>query len=62
MSELPRLNGVSKALEEGKTALTTFTAPGVENAVTLAASSYDGWGKIEASLLLRAASSSTSWG
>lgn len=42
MSELPRLNGVIKALEEGKTALTTFTAPGVENAVTLAASSYDG--------------------
>ena len=42
MSELPRLNGVIKALEEGKTALTTFMAPGVENAVTQAASSYDG--------------------
>ncbi|MEE8519143.1 MAG: aldolase/citrate lyase family protein [Dehalococcoidia bacterium] len=42
MADLPRLNGIIKALEEGKTAFTTFTPPGNENAVTLAASDYDG--------------------
>jgi 4-hydroxy-2-oxoheptanedioate aldolase len=42
MSELPRLNGVIKALEEGKTAFTAFSPPSIENAQMFADSAYDG--------------------
>ena len=42
MAELPRLNGIIKALEEGRTAVTTFSPAEPENAVALAASGYDG--------------------
>ena len=43
MTALPRLNGVIRALEEGKTALATFVSPpSVDNAVALSAAAYDG--------------------
>jgi 4-hydroxy-2-oxoheptanedioate aldolase len=42
MAEIPRLNGVIKALEEGKVAFTTFTPADIESAAALADSSYDG--------------------
>lgn len=42
MSEIPRLNGVIKTLEEGKVAFTTFTTAEIETAVALADSIYDG--------------------
>ncbi len=37
-----RLNGVIRALEEDQAAFTTFTSPGIENAVNLSSSRYDG--------------------
>jgi 4-hydroxy-2-oxoheptanedioate aldolase len=42
MAEIPRLNSVIKALEEGKVAFTTFTPADIESAAALADSSYDG--------------------
>lgn len=42
MAEFPRLNGVIKALEEGKTAFVSFTANDVETAVAMAGSRLDG--------------------
>ena len=42
MSELPRLNGAIKALEEGKPAFVTFSVPEVSAAVSLAGTPYDG--------------------
>lgn len=42
MAELPRLNGVIKALESGKTAFTSFCAADPLVAVELATSKYDG--------------------
>lgn len=42
MPEIPRLNGVIKALEEGKTAFVGFAPVDIETASTLASSSYDG--------------------
>jgi 4-hydroxy-2-oxoheptanedioate aldolase len=42
MAEITRLNGVIKALEEGKTAFVGFAPADVETASALAASSYDG--------------------
>ena len=42
MSELPRLNGAIKVLEEGKPAFVTFTVPEVSAAVSLAGTPYDG--------------------
>lgn len=42
MPELPRLNSVIKALEEGKIAFTTFTPVDIESAIALASASYDG--------------------
>ncbi len=42
MSELPRLNGVIRTLENGGTAFTTFASAEIENAVSLATSGYDG--------------------
>jgi 4-hydroxy-2-oxoheptanedioate aldolase len=42
MAELPRLNGVIRALEQGRPAFTCFTPPDVESAIALATSKYDG--------------------
>src|SRR2546428_34438 len=42
MAEIPRLNGVIKALEEGKTAFVGFAPVDIETASGLANSSYDG--------------------
>lgn len=42
MSEIPRLNGVIRALEEGKTAFVGFTPVDIESAIALASSNYDG--------------------
>jgi 4-hydroxy-2-oxoheptanedioate aldolase len=42
MPELPRLNGVIKALEAGQPAFTCFTTPDVESAIALSTSNYDG--------------------
>jgi 4-hydroxy-2-oxoheptanedioate aldolase len=42
MPEIPRLNGVIKALEEGKTAFVGFAPVDIETASALASSAYDG--------------------
>jgi len=42
MVELPRLNGIIRALENGGTAMTMFASPDIDSAVTLATSKYDG--------------------
>jgi 4-hydroxy-2-oxoheptanedioate aldolase len=42
MTEIPRLNGVIKALEDGKTAFTTFSPADIDSAAALAASPLDG--------------------
>src|SRR5919106_3206783 len=42
MPEIPRLNGVIKALEEGKTAFVGFAPVDIESAAALAGSSLDG--------------------
>jgi 4-hydroxy-2-oxoheptanedioate aldolase len=42
MTDIPRLNGIIKALEEGRPAFTTFTSGDVGEAVALASSNYDG--------------------
>jgi 4-hydroxy-2-oxoheptanedioate aldolase len=42
MAELPRLNGVIRALEAGRPAFTCFSTADVESAVALATSKYDG--------------------
>jgi 4-hydroxy-2-oxoheptanedioate aldolase len=42
MAELPRLNGVIKALESGKPAFTCFTQPDVNEVVGLSTSNFDG--------------------
>ena len=42
MSDIPRLNGVIKALEEGKTAFVGFAPVDLETASALAGSAYDG--------------------
>ena len=42
MAELPRLNSVIKALEEGKPAFTTFASTDIETAVSLSQTAYDG--------------------
>ena len=41
MAELPRLNGVIRALSEGRPAFTCFSTADVESAVALATSKYD---------------------
>jgi len=41
MAELPRLNGVIRALSEGRPAFTCFSTADIESAVTLATSKYD---------------------
>jgi 4-hydroxy-2-oxoheptanedioate aldolase len=42
MPGIPRLNGVIRALEQGKTAFVGFTPVDVESAIALAASPFDG--------------------
>jgi 4-hydroxy-2-oxoheptanedioate aldolase len=42
MPDIPRLNGVIKALEEGKTAFVAFTPVDNESAIAMASSSLDG--------------------
>ncbi len=42
MADIPRLNGVIKALEQGKTAFVGFTPVDIETAAALAGSPYDG--------------------
>ena len=42
MPELPRLNGVIRALEQGQAAFTCFTTPDVESAIALSTTAYDG--------------------
>jgi 4-hydroxy-2-oxoheptanedioate aldolase len=42
MTEIPRLNGVIRALEQGKSTFVTFATPDVESALALSASAYDG--------------------
>jgi len=42
MADLPRLNGVIRALEHGGTAMTCFASVDTDSALTLAASRYDG--------------------
>src|SRR3989440_5634577 len=42
MPEIPRLNGVIKALEEGKTAFVGFAPVDIETASALAGSPFDG--------------------
>ena len=42
MSEIPRLNGVIKALEAGKPAFATFSTGDVETALALSQADYDG--------------------
>jgi 4-hydroxy-2-oxoheptanedioate aldolase len=41
MADIPHLNGVIRALEQGQHALTTFSPADVESAVALATSKYD---------------------
>ena len=42
MAELPRLNGVIKALESGKPAFTSFCQAETETAIAMATAKYDG--------------------
>jgi 4-hydroxy-2-oxoheptanedioate aldolase len=42
MPEIPRLNGVIRALEEGKTAFVGFTPVDIESATALTSAPYDG--------------------
>ncbi|MGH6860089.1 MAG: HpcH/HpaI aldolase family protein, partial [Phyllobacterium sp.] len=42
MTELPRLNGIIRALEQGKHVVMSFAKPEIEEAVVFSASKYDG--------------------
>ncbi len=42
MSEIPRLNGIIKILEQGKTAFVSFTPADIESAIALASSNRKG--------------------
>ena len=42
MPDIPRLNGVIKALEQGQTAFVAFTPVDIENAVAMAGTKLDG--------------------
>lgn len=42
MNDIPRLNGVIKALEEGRNAFTAFATPDVQTAIDLSTAPYDG--------------------
>ena len=45
MPDIPRLNGVIKALEQGQTAFVAFTPVDIENAVATASSKLDEIGR-----------------
>jgi 4-hydroxy-2-oxoheptanedioate aldolase len=42
MADIPRLNGVIRALEQGQSAFTTFTPAETDNALALSTAKYDG--------------------
>src|SRR5919201_7037750 len=42
MAEIPRLNGIIRALEQGQHAFTAFTPADVESAIALTTAKYDG--------------------
>lgn len=42
MADIPRLNGVIRALEQGKVALTTFCPAEIDGALAMSTSKYDG--------------------
>jgi 4-hydroxy-2-oxoheptanedioate aldolase len=42
MAEIPRLNGVIRALEQGQPSFTAFTSAEIDNALALSTSKYDG--------------------
>jgi len=42
MAEIPRLNGVIRALEQGQPAFAAFTSAEIDNALALSTSKYDG--------------------
>ena len=42
MTEIPRLNGVIRALEQGQPTFTAFTIADIENALAFSQSKYDG--------------------
>ena len=42
MSDIPRLNGVIRALEQGHPTFTTFTSADIDNALALSTAKYDG--------------------
>jgi 4-hydroxy-2-oxoheptanedioate aldolase len=42
MAELPRLNGIIRALEQGQHALTCFAPADVDSALAMTASKFDG--------------------
>jgi len=42
MAEIPRLNGIIRALEQGRPAFTCFAPPDVESAIAVATTKYDG--------------------
>ena len=42
MADIPRLNGVIKALESGRPAFTCFSPTEVTSAISLSTSKYDG--------------------
>jgi 4-hydroxy-2-oxoheptanedioate aldolase len=42
MADLPRLNGIIRALEQGKPAFTAFCAPEIDAALAMSVSKYDG--------------------
>lgn len=42
MADLPRLNGIIRALEQGKPAFTSFCAPEIDAALAMSVAKYDG--------------------
>ena len=42
MADIPRLNGVIRALEQGKPTFTSFSPPDIASAIAFSASNYDG--------------------
>jgi 4-hydroxy-2-oxoheptanedioate aldolase len=42
MADIPRLNGVIRALESGKQAFTSFCQADAETAIAMATAKYDG--------------------
>jgi 4-hydroxy-2-oxoheptanedioate aldolase len=42
MADLPRLNGVIRALQNGGTAITSFASPDIDTAIAMSTAKYDG--------------------